>query len=158
MSNPAEGDMEDIRSAKSTGIGSPEAMGDKDGDTFPTEEPGVFTELVESTDFPNFVADLIKAVFDANLKVMKEQTDAYIQLMKEATESMVDFIKKVNEEAAFLKLAESKGDKYGITIEQTADSCQKLVLTTVLATLSIRRLLLRDWSRFHHGLGIFWPQ
>ena len=23
---------------------------------------------------------------------------------------------------------------------------------------SIRRSLLRDWSRYHHGLGIFWPQ
>ena len=28
----------------------------------------------------------------------------------------------------------------------------------VLATFSIRRSLLRDWSRFHHDLGIFWPQ
>src|SRR5437870_3927562 len=37
-----------------------------------------FKELVDSVNFPTFVADLLKAVFDANLKVMKQQTDSYI--------------------------------------------------------------------------------
>ena len=38
-----------------------------------------FNELVESVDFlVKFVADLLKAVFDANLTVMKQQTDSYI--------------------------------------------------------------------------------
>src|SRR5262245_19069838 len=34
-----------------------------------------FDDLVESVDFPRFVADLMKAVFDANITVMKKQTD-----------------------------------------------------------------------------------
>src|SRR5687768_1456240 len=46
-----------------------------------------FNELVDSVDFPKFVADLLKAVFDANISVMKAQTDDYIRLMKEATKS-----------------------------------------------------------------------
>ena len=29
---------------------------------------------------------------------------------------------------------------------------------TCTGYFSIHRSLLRDWSRFHHGLGIFWPQ
>ena len=50
-------------------------------------DTAAFNELVDSVDFPKFVADLLKAVFDANLKVMKQQTDTYIKLMKEATKS-----------------------------------------------------------------------
>jgi len=66
-----------------------------------------FNELVDSVDFPQFVADLLKAVFNANLKVMKEQTDSYIKLMKECTKSTADFIKKINDDDTFAKLAES---------------------------------------------------
>src|SRR5688572_24334172 len=34
-----------------------------------------FEDLVDSVDFPQFVSDLLKAVFDANMDVMKKQTD-----------------------------------------------------------------------------------
>jgi hypothetical protein len=88
-----------------------------------------FTELVDSVDFPKFVADLLKAVFDANLKVMKQQTDSYIKLMKEATKSTADFIKKVKDEESFAKLAESRSDKYNVTTEKNADGSSKLALT-----------------------------
>ena len=80
-----------------------------------------FNELVDSVDFPKFVADLLKAVFDANLKVMKQQTDAYIKLMKEATKSTADFIKKVKDDETFAKLAESKSDQYNVITEQAPD-------------------------------------
>ncbi|TVM03478.1 MAG: hypothetical protein CV087_05000 [Candidatus Brocadia sp. WS118] len=88
-----------------------------------------FRELVDSVDFPQFVADLLKAVFDANLKVMKQQTDSYIKLMKEATKSSADFIKKVKDEESFMKLAETKGNQYNVTAEKNADGSSKLVLT-----------------------------
>ncbi len=88
-----------------------------------------FNELVDSVDFPQFVADLLKAVFNANLKVMKEQTDSYIRLMKEATKSTADFITKIKDDESFLKLAETKSDQYNVTTEQAPDGSQKLVLT-----------------------------
>jgi hypothetical protein len=88
-----------------------------------------FNELVDSVDFPKFVGDLLKAVFDANLRVMKEQTDSYIKLMKEATKSTADFIKKVKDEESFAKLAESRGDKYNVTTEKSPDGGTKLALT-----------------------------
>jgi hypothetical protein len=88
-----------------------------------------FKELVDSVDFPKFVADLLKAVFDANLKVMKTQTDSYIKLMKEATKSTADFIKKVKDDDTFAKLAENKSDKYNVTTEKNADGSTKLALT-----------------------------
>jgi hypothetical protein len=88
-----------------------------------------FTELVESVDFPKFVADLLRAVFDANLKVMKTQTDAYIKLMKEATKSSADFIKKVKDDDTFARLAESRSDQYNVVTEKAPDGSTKLALT-----------------------------
>lgn len=88
-----------------------------------------FNELVDSVDFPQFVADLMKAVFDANLKVMKEQTDSYIKLMKEATKSTADFITKINDDESFLKLAETKSDQYNVTMETDPEGAQKMALT-----------------------------
>ncbi len=73
-----------------------------------------FEDLVDSVDFPSFVADLMKAVFDSNLKVMKEQTDTYIKLMKEATKSVASFVVKVKDDDAFAKLAETKSDMYNM--------------------------------------------
>lgn len=88
-----------------------------------------FKELVESVDFPQFCSDLLKAVFDANLKVMKQQTDSYIKLMKEATKSTADFIKKVKDDESFMKLAESRGEQYNVTTEKDSDGSTKLALT-----------------------------
>lgn len=88
-----------------------------------------FNELVDSVDFPQFVADLLKAVFNANLKVMKEQTDSYIKLMKECTKSTADFIKKISDDDTYAKLAETQGDQYNVTTEASPDGTQKLVLT-----------------------------
>lgn len=89
-----------------------------------------FEELVDSVDFPQFVADLLKAVFDANLSVMKQQTDSYIKLMKEATKSVADFVKKVNDDDALATLAESNPDMYNIAMDEAPEGGQKMVLTT----------------------------
>jgi hypothetical protein len=105
-------------------------MGYKGYDPSFREDTRSFKDLVESVDFPKFVADLLKAVFDANLKVMKQQTDSYIKLMKEATKSAADFLKKVKDDDTFAKLAESKGDKYNVTTEKNADGSTKLALTS----------------------------
>jgi hypothetical protein len=88
-----------------------------------------FNDLVDSVDFPQFVGDLLKAVFNANLKVMKEQTDTYIKLMKECTKSTADFIKQINDDDTFAKLAESQSDKYNVTLEDQPDGTKKLALT-----------------------------
>jgi hypothetical protein len=92
-------------------------------------DTAAFKDLVDSVDFPKFVADLLKAVFDANLKVMKQQTDTYIKLMKEATKSSAEFIKKVKDDESFARLAESRGDKYSVVTERAPDGSTKLALT-----------------------------
>lgn len=92
-------------------------------------DTAAFNELVDSVDFPQFVSDLLKAVFDANLKVMKQQTDAYIKLMKEATKSTADFIKKVGDDESFARLAESRGSQYNVVTERAPDGSSTLALT-----------------------------
>lgn len=115
--------------ARSMATDSGKDMGYKGYDPGFSGDTKAFKELVDSVDFPGFVADLLKAVFDANLKVMKQQTDSYIKLMKEATKSTADFIKKIKDDDAFAKLAESRGDKYNVITEKQADGSAKLQLT-----------------------------
>lgn len=115
--------------ARSMATDSGKDMGYKGYDPAFGGDTAAFKDLVDSVDFPKFVADLLKAVFDANLKVMKQQTDSYIKLMKEATKSSADFIKKVKDDDAFARLAETKGDKYNVITEKQADGSSKLQLT-----------------------------
>jgi len=115
--------------SRSLATDSGKEMGYKGYDPGLGGDTRAFTELVDSVDFPKFVADLLKAVFDANLKVMKQQTDSYIKLMKEATKSTADFIKKVKDDDAFAKLAESNSEKYNVVTEKNADGSSKLALT-----------------------------
>jgi hypothetical protein len=103
-------------------------MGYKGYDPSFGQDTKSFNELVDSVDFPQFVGDLLKAVFNANLRVMKEQTDSYIKLMKEATKSSADFVKGVKDDESFLKLAESKQGQYSVTSERQADGSNKIVL------------------------------
>jgi hypothetical protein len=115
--------------SRSLATDSGKDMGYKGYDPSFQNETAAFSDLVGSVDFPQFVADLLKAVFDANLNVMKQQTDAYIKLMKEATKSAADFIKQVKDEESFAKLAESRSDKYNVTMEEQPDGSSKLALT-----------------------------
>jgi hypothetical protein len=115
--------------ARSMATDSGRDMGYKGYDPGFGGDTAAFNDLVESVDFPKFVADLLKAVFDANLSVMKTQTDSYIKLMKEATKSTADFIKKVKDEESFARLAESRSDKYNVTTEKASDGSTKLALT-----------------------------
>lgn len=115
--------------SKSMATDSGKEMGYKGYDPGFGGDTKAFKELVDSVDFPKFVADLLKAVFDANLKVMKQQTDSYIKLMQEATKSTAEFVKQVGDDESFLRLAESRSDQYNVTTEDQADGSSKIALT-----------------------------
>lgn len=93
-------------------------------------EDGVdaFEDLVESVDFPVFVKDLMKSVFDANIEVMQAQTQDYITLMKAATSELSKFIKAIDDTAAFAYLAENKSDEFGLLMEEDADGNETMQL------------------------------
>jgi hypothetical protein len=76
-----------------------------------------FEDLVDSVDFPQFVKDLLKAVFDANISVMRAQTEEYIRLMKQATKSVGELIKGVKDDDTFAYLAENKSDQFNISMD-----------------------------------------
>lgn len=87
-----------------------------------------FEDLIDSVDFPLFVKDLLKAVFDANMTVMKAQTDDFIRLMKEASTGLASFIKQIDNTATFAYLAENNEDEFGITMEEDGEGGQKMAL------------------------------
>ncbi|NMH88784.1 hypothetical protein [Flavivirga algicola] len=93
-------------------------------------EDGVdaFEDLVDSVDFPLFVRDLMKSVFDANIEVMQAQTQDYITLMKAATSELSKFIKAIDDTAAFAYLAENKSDEFGVIMEEDADGNEVMQL------------------------------
>lgn len=116
--------------ARSMATDSGKDMGYKGYDPGFQGDTQAFNDLVDSVDFPKFVADLLKAVFDANLTVMKQQTDAYIKLMKECTKSSADFIKQIKDDDTFGALVEKHSNKYNLSNEKQADGSTKLNLTT----------------------------
>ena len=115
--------------ARSLATDSGKEMGYKGYDPGFAGDTQSFKDLVDSVDFPKFVHDLMKAVFDSNLAVMKTQTDTYIKLLREATKDSADFVKKVKDEESFMKLADTKKDKYNVSTEKQPDGSQKLILT-----------------------------
>lgn len=88
-----------------------------------------FEDVIESVDFAKFTGDLLKAVFDANISVMKAQTDDFIRLMKESTKSIASFIKSIDNTAAFAYLAENNPDEFNISMEDNKDGSGEMKLT-----------------------------
>lgn len=88
-------------------------------------------EFVNEVDFPGFVKDLLKGVFDANLKVTLDQMTAYQQLLKTATASVSKFVNAIDDTAAFGYLAENSSDEFSLDFgdETEEDGSRKAVLT-----------------------------
>ena len=76
-----------------------------------------FEDLVDSVDFPQFVKDLIKGVFDANISVMRAQTQEYVRLLKEASKPVTDFVKQVKDDDTFGYLAENQPGQFNIAMD-----------------------------------------
>lgn len=90
-----------------------------------------FGDFVNTVDFPSFVRDLLKSVFDANMDVIKAQNDEFMKLMKAATTDLSKFIKQVDDTTAFGHLAENNSDDFSMNFEDDPDNPgqQKAVLT-----------------------------
>ena len=71
-------------------------------------------EFIDEIDFPKFVRDLVKGVFDANLEVTLKQMEAFQKLLKTATASVATFINKIDDTAAFGYLAENQSDMFSL--------------------------------------------
>ena len=74
-------------------------------------------DFVEAVDFPKFVRDLLKGVFDANLEVTLAQMKAYGELLKTATASVAKFVKDIDNTSAFGYLAENQSDNFNLDFD-----------------------------------------
>jgi hypothetical protein len=90
--------------------------------------------FMDGVDFPKFVKDLLKGVFDANMAVVISQMDEYIKLMKAATADVSKFVNAIDAAASFGYLVENGNDDFGLGEDD--DGNQTLVGKdgTVLAT------------------------
>jgi hypothetical protein len=114
---------EDIAQGRGNG-GVPVAMGERgasrqiDEERHRSERFGELgetaAEFVQAVNFPNFVRDLLKGVFDANLEVTLRQMESYTDLLKAATASLSKFVRDVDDTAAFGYLADNQSDQFGI--------------------------------------------
>jgi len=89
-------------------------------------------EFIDEVDFPGFVSDLLKGVFDANLEVTLKQMETYQKLLKTATASVSKFINAIDNTAAFGYLAENNSDEFNIDFsdrEDESDGMPKAILT-----------------------------
>jgi hypothetical protein len=88
--------------------------------------------FIDQVDFPGFVKDLLKGVFDANLQVTLAQMESYQALLKTATESIAKFVNAIDDTAAFGYLAENNSDEFSLdmdTGEKNEDGTPKAGLT-----------------------------
>lgn len=89
-------------------------------------------EFIDEVDFPGFVRDLLKGVFDANLEVTITQMEAYQKLLKAATRDISYYIRSIDNTAAFGYLAENNGDEFGLSfsdLDRDAEGQPQAVLT-----------------------------
>ena len=87
--------------------------------------------FIDEVDFPGFVKDLLKGVFDANLEVTLAQMESYQKLLKTASQSVAKFINAIDDAASFGYLAENNPDEFGLAFsdEENEDGSRKLALT-----------------------------
>jgi hypothetical protein len=74
-------------------------------------------DFVEQVDFPEFVKDLLKGVFDANIQVMLAQQESFIKLLKAATGDLAKYVQKIDDAASFAYLAENRPDEFDIDFD-----------------------------------------
>lgn len=81
----------------------------------------IASDFIQAVDFPTFVKNLLKGVFDANLAVTVQQMQAYGELLKTATASISKFVNAIDSTAAFGYLAENRGDDFSIDFSDESE-------------------------------------
>jgi hypothetical protein len=77
-------------------------------------------DFIQDVDFPTFVKDLLKGVFDANLQVTQQQMESFSQMVAETTKSLSEFAKQFTDDDAVYHLAERQGDQFGLLNDENS--------------------------------------
>ena len=76
------------------------------------QEGALAGNVLRQVDFPQFVKDLLKGVFDANLNVVQEQMDSYAELVDRITQPASKFVNTIDNATAYAFMAERQPDQY----------------------------------------------
>ncbi len=71
-------------------------------------------DFIREIDFPTFVKDLLKGVFDANLEVTLAQMEQYQELLKAAIAPLTKFVQGVTKADSLGYLVENSSDEFSI--------------------------------------------
>lgn len=88
-------------------------------------------------DFPDFVKDLLKGVFDANMNVTLKQIKTYQDLLNTATQAISKFVNAIDDTAAFGYLAENSVDKFNIDFGDDDDDDREADRTPLMCLLCV---------------------
>ena len=89
------------------------------------QEGALAGNVLRQVDFPQFVKDLLKGVFDANLNVVQEQMDSYAELVDRITQPASKFINTIDNATAYAFMAERQPDRFQLM--DTGGSSQNLL-------------------------------
>jgi hypothetical protein len=92
--------------------------------------------FIETVDFPDFVSDLIKGVFDAIVDASIQQMEAYTDLLDSVSETVDEFIADVADNSA---AADFLSDHYDFEITDAIDN--RLVIKNNNACEKLKRIL-----------------
>ncbi|WP_017661033.1 hypothetical protein [Baaleninema simplex] len=76
------------------------------------QQGAIAGRTLRQVDFPQFVKDLLKGVFDANLEVTKEQMDSYADLVDRITQPASKFINTIDDATAYAFLSETQPNRF----------------------------------------------
>lgn len=76
-------------------------------------------DFIKNVNFPEFVKDLLKGVFDASLEVTREQMEDYQQLLKESTKSVESFASQISKADSLAFLADKKNDEFDFSFSDS---------------------------------------
>lgn len=115
-------------------------------------------DFIEGVNFPKFVKDLLKGVFDANLEVTHAQMEDFQKLVREATKSVQEYAKQYTDDDAMYHLAERQGNDFSLLADDSGkqtlgdknrkpldeNELKAKILDAKLAMARERRALLRE--------------
>ncbi|BAZ11122.1 hypothetical protein NIES4071_29480 [Calothrix sp. NIES-4071] len=115
-------------------------------------------DFIEGVNFPKFVKDLLKGVFDANLEVSHAQMEDFQKLVREATKSVQEYAKQYTDDDAMYHLAERQGNDFSLMADDSGkqtlgdknrkpldeNELKAKILDAKLAMARERRALLRE--------------
>jgi len=78
------------------------------------QQGAIAGRTLRQVDFPQFVKDLLKGVFDANLEVTREQMDSYADLVDRITQPASKFINTIDNATAYAFLAENQPNRFQV--------------------------------------------